>query len=221
MQKIVIATEVFSSFIMLLYAIKLLLLVIGSTDAFSSLPSLMKHKAISYINLSSKGSGDDVVDIDAKIRSLNKMFGIEEKASDVLISTSKRRRNLEREIELLSHLDPEYLLEESNPDGAENYIISEFWSIWYGECGDSNERVLRAFEEELVGGGPNTWPEAEKEYVALIEKHCGGSVDGKNLDLSLWVEPANRLATLLYMMGRLDESKMWCQKILDAKPWYV
>ena len=42
-----------------------------------------------------------------------------------------------------------------------------------------------------------------------------------NLNLSNWVEPANRLATLLYLMGRLKESKKWCEQILSVKPWHI
>jgi tetratricopeptide (TPR) repeat protein len=62
------------------------------------------------------------------------------------------------------------------------------------------------------------------EYLTLIDKYCGGGDaegNGEDIDLSLWIEPANRLATLLYLMGRYEESKMWCERILDAKPWHI
>ena len=209
---------------MLLLAIsivQIILLAAGSAAAFSSphLPLRHKLKRTSHIKL----SADD--ELEEQIRALNKMIGVDDESNDILITTSKRQRNLEREIELLWQLHPDYLLEESNPDSAENEIIAKFWSIWYGECGASNEKVLRAFEEELISGDPSTWNEAEVEYLALIEKHCGncdaeGNGDDE-LDLSLWIEPANRLATLLYMMGRHEESKMWCERILDAKPWHI
>lgn len=202
------------------------LLLTSGVAAFVESPLLVQRTVRTYQISgirSSRGDGDSI-DMDAKIRALNKMIGVDDKRNDVLISTSKRIRNLEREIELLSQLHPDYLMEEPNPESAENNIIREFWSIWYGECGASNAKVLRAFEEELVGGGPESWPEAEREYLRLIDEHCDGGGVQKNredLDLSLWIEPANRLATLYYMMGRLDDSKLWCERILDAKPWHI
>lgn len=196
-----------------------------SSSPYSRVVNDINRCRVSRTSLKSRGDGDDQgEDMDAKIHALNKIFGVDDKSNEILIATSKRRRNLEREIELLSQLHPDHLLEESNPDSAENNIIAEFWSIWYGECGASNEKVLRAFEEELVGGGPSSWPDAEIEYLALIEENCGGGDgegNGEDLDLSLWIEPANRLATLLYMMGRFEESKMWCERILEAKPWHI
>ena len=204
---------------MLLLALIQTLLVVGPVAAFYS----NAHKFLKCTS-QIKLSADD--ELEEQIRALNKMIGVDDESNDILISTSKRQRNLEREIELLWRLHPDNLLEESNPDSAENDIIAEFWSIWYGECGASNEKVLRAFEEELISGDPSSWNEAEVEYLALIEKHCGncdaeGNGDDDQLDLSLWIEPANRLATLLYMMGRNEESKMWCERILDAKPWHI
>ena len=151
--------------------------------AFSSSPYSrviqINRCRISQTSLKSRGDGDEQLeDMDSKIHSLNKMFGVDDESNEILIATSKRRRNLEREIELLSQLHPDYLLEESSPDSTENKIIAEFWSIWYGECGASNEKVLRAFEEELVGGGPSSWPDAEVEYLTLIEENCAGG-DGE------------------------------------------
>ena len=35
------------------------------------------------------------------------------------------------------------------------------------------------------------------------------------------MEPANRLATLLFLMGKHSESKAWCEKILAEKPWHI
>lgn len=91
-------------------------------------------------------------------------------------------------------------------------------SLWYGERGPLEEMRLRNIEEAL--GDPSRWEEAEKQYLELINEHC--KTDGEiKLNLSNWVEPANRLATLLYLMGRLKESKAWCEAILEAKPWHV
>lgn len=206
----------------MLITIAQVLLATGMATAFSSSSVFIQRKNIVPMSaIRNIGNDDDAIDLDSKIRALNKMIGVDDKSNDILMSTSNRRKNLEREIELLSRLHPDHLMEESNPDDAENDIIQQFWSIWYGECGASNARALRAFEEELVSGGPESWLEAEREYLALIEEHCQCG-DGDDLDLSLWVEPANRLATLYYMMGRLDDSKFWCERILEeAKPWHI
>eukprot|EP00804_Cyclotella_cryptica_P001918 CCRYP_007369-RA/>CCRYP_007369-RA protein AED:0.11 eAED:-0.01 QI:0/-1/0/1/-1/0/1/0/256 len=156
------------------------------------------------------------------------MFAADETSKKIRsgpILTTARRRNLEREIDLLSQLDPNFLMKESLSAGVtESTIVAELWKIWYGERGASNERRLRTIEELLVADGPSSWPQAEIEYMALIQEHCGaGDTDSDeiNFDLSVWVEPANRLATLLYIMGRFDESKMWCERILSAKPWHI
>ena len=90
--------------------------------------------------------------------------------------------------------------------------------LWYGARGPINEQKLRSIEEML--GDQSKWEEAEKLYLQLINEHCKTSDDSK-LNLSNWVEPANRLATLLYLMGRLKESLAWCEMIIDAKPWHI
>ena len=137
------------------------------------------------------------------------------------ILTSSRKMRLEREIELIQQLDPEH------PDNNEGYsdsqnqelVVQQLWSLWYGERGRANEVELRKIEDTTVE--QSQWPEAESRYLELIRKHC--SVDGTmdNLELSNWVEPANRLATLLFLMGRLKESKQWCKRILNVKPWHI
>jgi hypothetical protein len=167
-------------------------------------------------------------DFDMQIRALNKIFAADETRKEIQsgpILTSARRRNLEREIDLLSQLDPDFLMKESLSAGVtESTIVAGLWEIWYSERGASNERRLRAIEDVLVADGPSSWPQAEIEYLALIQEHCGaGDTESNqvNLDLSVWVEPANRLATLLYIMGRFDESKMWCERILGTKPWHI
>jgi len=137
------------------------------------------------------------------------------------ILTSSRKMRLEREIELIKQLDPEHLDNNREYSDSQNQelVIQELWSLWYGERGRANEIELRKIEDTTVD--QNQWPEAERRYLELIRKHC--SVDGTmdNLELTNWVEPANRLATLLFMMGRLKESRKWCKRILNVKPWHI
>ena len=127
---------------------------------------------------------------------------------------------LEREIELISRLDPHHPDNNAEYSDLQNQeiVVSELWTIWYGERGPLNEQRLRNIEETL--GDPSQWENAEQQYLDLINEHCKSDGESK-LNLSLWVEPANRLATLLYLMGKLKESKAWCEAILEAKPWHI
>ncbi|KAL7539447.1 hypothetical protein ACHAXR_011077 [Thalassiosira sp. AJA248-18] len=178
-----------------------------------------------------KDTGDspsDDVDLDQQILALENMLksGADEndKAStnmNTSLLTSTRKQRLEREIELIKRLDPEHPENNSDYSDLQNQelVVSELWALWYGERGSMNERKLHAIEELLVD--PDLWPEAEKQYLELIREHCSthGSMD--NINLSNWVEPANRLATLLFLMGKFGESKQWCERILRTKPWHI
>lgn len=147
-----------------------------------------------------------------------------DRATPVL--TSARKQRLEREIELLRQLDPDH--PDNNPEYSDlqnqELVMAQLWSLWYGERGPANEMKLREVEETLAD--PDRWQDAENSYLTLIREHCGGSGnddDGGDdrIDLSNWVEPANRLATLYFIMGRYSESRKWCERILNAKPWHV
>jgi hypothetical protein len=35
-----------------------------------------------------------------------------------------------------------------------------------------------------------------------------------------WAEPVNRLATLCYMQGRMEEAETYCKQVLAVKPWH-
>ncbi|KAL7475936.1 hypothetical protein ACHAW6_001829 [Cyclotella cf. meneghiniana] len=224
-----------SELAMIFFAIISVFLPASFAAGFSSPPVFFIPKSkcrTSDVMLTSKRDRDDPndtppEDFDMQIHALNKIFAADTRKGirSGPILTSARRRNLEREIDLLSQLDPDFLIKESLSAGVtESTIVAGLWEIWYSERGVSNERRLRAIEDVLVADGPSSWPAAEIEYLALIQEHCGaGDTESNqiNLDLSVWVEPANRLATLLYIMGRFDESKLWCERILCTKPWHI
>ena len=167
----------------------------------SSLPLSFYH---TNLNGLSNNDGDD--DIDMKIAD-NKMVG----------RGIRDTSYLEREILLISRLDPDHPDNNAEHSDLQNQelVVSELWSIWYGEKGPLNEERLRSIEETM--DDPSL---AEQQYTELINEHCISDGESK-LNLSHWPEPANRLATLLYMMGRLEESKAWCEAILEAKPWHI
>lgn len=105
----------------------------------------------------------------------------------------ERRKN---EIRLLKSLE-----------GNDN-ALSDLWALWFAERGAGAAADLLS-AEELAGRGPNKWPEAEKRLRQIIEEHG-----------VYWAEPVNRLATLLYQQGRLEESKALCEVVLSIKPWH-
>ena len=86
--------------------------------------------------------------------------------------------------------------------------LSDLWTLWFEERGASAAKELKA-AEQLSMNGPQYWDEAETKLRALIEEH------GVH-----WAEPVNRLATLMYLQGRLKESKELCEIVLAVKPWH-
>ena len=173
-----------------------------------------------------KSSNDESIDLNQQKLELENMInnigGTDATANkNTAILTSSRKQRLLREIELIKQLDPEHPENNIEYSDIQNQelVVSQLWAIWYGERGPINEMKLREVEDLLVD--PNQWPEAENKYLELIRVHCSADGSMDNLNLSNWVEPANRLATLLFLMGRFSESKEWCDKILDSKPWHI
>lgn len=110
--------------------------------------------------------------------------------------TTIERERREVEIQLLLRL----------LDGDE--AVSDIWTLWFGERGSSAaQKLVRA--DELTNRGPASWQHAEDILQGLITEHG-----------VYWVEPVNRLATLYYMQGRLEEAETLCQCVLAVKPWH-
>lgn len=86
--------------------------------------------------------------------------------------------------------------------------LDGLWSLWFSERGPHAANELRSIEE-LIAQGPRSWGEAEERLRDLIDEH------GPH-----FVEPVNRLATLLFLQGRLEESKILCESVLVVKPWH-
>lgn len=104
-----------------------------------------------------------------------------------------RERRL-KEIQLLSTLH--------NSDDA----VNELWALWIAERGPTAAANLLHAEELM---SVESWTEAEQLLLTLIDTH------GIH-----WAEPVNRLATLYYMQGRVEESKALCELVLETKPWH-
>jgi tetratricopeptide (TPR) repeat protein len=180
----------------------------GAFIFFPSKQAVLSHGTLILHAILNDDNDDDAIDMSIIN---NKMMG----------AGIRDKSILEREIELISRLDPDHAdnnLDEYSDLHNQEVVVSELWAIWYGEKGPLNEQRLRNIEETL--GDPSQWESAEQQYMDLINEHCRSDGESK-LNLSKWVEPANRLATLLYLMGRLEESKAWCEAILEAKPWHI
>lgn len=84
--------------------------------------------------------------------------------------------------------------------------LSDVWSHWFAERGPGPaHELLQA--EELSNQGETE--QAERVLRRLIQRNS-----------IYWAEPINRLATLLYRQGRLEESRACCEIVLAVKPWH-
>jgi hypothetical protein len=86
--------------------------------------------------------------------------------------------------------------------------LDGLWSLWFSERGPHAANELCNIEE-LIAQGPRSWLEAEERLRDLIDEHG-----------VYFVEPINRLATLLFLQGRLEDSKILCETVLAVKPWH-
>lgn len=112
------------------------------------------------------------------------------------LTTILRERKL-TELTLLQSLD--------ESDDA----VNELWALWFAERGPQAATLLLRAEELVSMGTESKWQDAEELLWTLVEEH------GIH-----WAEPLNRLATLYYLQGRMEESKALCEVVLQSKPWH-
>ena len=123
--------------------------------------------------------------------------------------TEEQRKMLAKEIQILSSL--------FQSDGVEGESsLTELWTHWFAERGPESASLLLQAEQlsnmddEYNDEGINPYhEEAELQFRKIIDEHG-----------VYWAEPINRLATLLYKQGRLEESKACCELVLAVKPWH-
>jgi hypothetical protein len=111
--------------------------------------------------------------------------------------TTIGREILEAEITLLESLV------ESND------AMDQFWSLWYNARGPGPANDLMETEALVAQATPEAWKKAEELLRQLITR------EGVH-----WVEPVNRLATLMFLQSRFQESKDLCEIVLTLKPWH-
>lgn len=86
---------------------------------------------------------------------------------------------------------------------------SGLWELWYSERGKEAKSVINEADRLIAEEDPSSWREAETMLVGLVEEFG-----------IYFVEPLNRLATLYFLRGRLEESYKLCRVILKIKPWH-
>jgi len=91
-------------------------------------------------------------------------------------------------------------------DGNDDDAISNLWQFWHNERGSKGRDALT--EVDFYMRQPGTWPNAEDILRDLI------------FDNPTWIEPKNKLATLLYLKGQNYDSSLLCEQILASKPWH-
>lgn len=84
--------------------------------------------------------------------------------------------------------------------------VNDLWALWIAEKGPAAATLLLRSEQLM---SVDSFDEAEAILWSIIRQH------GIH-----WAEPVNRLATLKYMQGRLEESKKLCELVLRVKPWH-
>jgi hypothetical protein len=109
--------------------------------------------------------------------------------------TSIERERRQAEIKVLQRLE--------RSDDA----LADLWTLWFHERGAESASRLTLAEE--LASHPKTWKQAEAEYRDLIATH------GVH-----WAEPVNKLATLYFLQGRLQESAALCKIVIAVKPWH-
>jgi hypothetical protein len=87
--------------------------------------------------------------------------------------------------------------------------IADLWSLWFAERGPQAEAVLKE-ADDLMTGHVREQLEAERLLRSLIEEYG-----------VYFVEPINRLATLYFTQGRMEESLALNKIVLAVKPWHV
>ena len=77
------------------------------------------------------------------------------------------------------------------------------WECWLDEGGPEARRQMEAGIEEM---GVNDLAAAAGTFRALMAKHPD------------WAEATNKLATVLYLQGRPEESIAYCRQVVALKP---
>jgi len=138
------------------------------------------------------------VDIEAARSSLERMVEYTPEVAKGIRDLT-REESLRRETDLVKSLGAA----ESQEDVKK--ALESLWHFWFAEYGQTNFEKLQQIDA-LIGGGKDNWDAAERLTTALVE------------DFPEWIEPKNRLATIYFLRGRVDDSVALCEEVIRAKP---
>ena len=117
-------------------------------------------------------------------------------------TTQQRLSALRRLIEL--HAEPELTHCLASPDPAVVQLaITGLWECWLDEAGPDARRAMDNGVEAMNAGD---LAEAAGIFKSLLAAHPD------------WAEAANKLATVLYLQGRPEESIGYCHRVVALKP---
>ncbi len=117
-------------------------------------------------------------------------------------TTQQRLYALRRLIE--GRAEPELTHCLASPDPAVVQLaIAGLWECWLDEAGPDARRAMDEGVEAMSAGQLSA---AVKTFRKLVAAYPG------------WAEASNKLATVLYLQGRPEESIRYCQQVVAAKP---
>lgn len=173
-------------------------------QAFAFVPLLnpQQLRMKSFLSASSEpgGSNGDAFDIEEARSKFESMMDEVDCSS---VSTSLDNQPLMTTINRIRRENEILLLEALENDEE---VAQELWLLWYNERGRKANIAIREGEEWM---NAKQWGKAEQRFKDLIGEYG-----------IYWAEPVNRLATLYFLQGRMEESKQLCEVVLQVKPWH-
>ena len=117
-------------------------------------------------------------------------------------TTQQRLSALRRLIELRAEPELTHCL--ASPDPAVTQLATTgLWECWLDEAGPDARRTMDNGVEAMNAGD---LAEAAQTFKTLLAAHPN------------WAEAANKLATVLYLQGRPEESIRYCHRVVALKP---
>ncbi len=117
-------------------------------------------------------------------------------------TTQQRLGALRRLIELRAERELARCLASTDP-AVVQLAITGLWECWLDEAGPEARRTMEAGVEAMHAGDLTA---AKATFKALMTAHPG------------WAEAVNKLATVLYLQGRPEDSITFCHQVVTMKP---
>lgn len=172
---------------------KQLAALFGDSSSSSSNENSENDDSSSSTAMTNDAASATVVDVDALMDPSNERDIADLIPKQPPLTAAERDRRL-TEIALLEQL--------TDSDEA----LEHLWELWFSERGASAKSRLEQADQALARGQTLA---AEKMLRDMIVEYG-----------VYWVEPLNRLATLLYMDGRLQASHQLCLVVLHLRPYH-